>query len=463
MVESVNSVNFVVAFNPTVVGAAQDRTLVRVFRDALFPRLLYRGEAAPEQWALNLGQNQTFSRPGLIPPTTRPITANQDPQVSGWDLEQWEATAQQYGGTIDTHMPTSYVTLASLYLRNMHQLGLHSGQSLNRTVRDKVFNAYTAGNTNVRATVGAGATLEVVRLNGFTRQLQGGRPTPVSATNPLPITIVIGGTPTAFNVIGFTPDTPGDEIHGGTLTLSAAHAGLTARDPVLAANRSRVINSGGSVSIDGISSGDQFTMADIRAAVAQLRKDNIPPHEDNTFHCHLDPDSESQVFGDNEFQRLNQSLPEHIHYRDFALAHIAGVTFYRNTEAPLISTVDQSPVTGNTFAPELTNTPGAGSPVEIHRPLFTGQGYIEEKFLDESKYISDAGIQGKIGEFAVVNNGIQVMTERIRLILRSPQDRLQQQVSSTWSFSGDWPLPTDATAPSSPADYKRAVIVQHGA
>ena len=463
MAESTIGANFVVAFNPTLVNAIQDRTLVRVFREALFPRLLYRGEASPEMWAMALGQSQTFTRTGLIPPSTRPIAANQDPKPSGYNAEQWEATALQYGSTIDTHMPTSYVTLASLYLRNMHQLGLNAGQSLNRVVRDKVYNAYTSGNTVVRSVAGAGATFDVVSVNGFTRVLLNGRPTPVSAVNPLPITIITGGVPTTFNVTAVALDVAGDEIHGGTITVTPAHGGLAARDAVLASHRARVINSGGANTIDGIGSGDQFTVADIRASVAQLRRSNVAVHDDGKYHCHLDPDSESQIFGDNEFQRLNQSLPDHVHYREFALGELAGVIFYRNTEAPLSETVDQNPETGFTFAPELENVPGAGSPVSIHRVLFTGQGYIEEKYLDESRYISDAGIQGKIGEFAVVNNGIQVMTERIRLILRAPQDRFQQQTSTTWSWSGDWTLPTDSTNPASRADFVRGTIVQHGA
>lgn len=463
MAESPIGANFVVAFNPSLVNAIQDRTLVRVFRDALFPRLLYRGEAAPELWPVNLGANQTFSRTGLIRPSTRPIPQNQDPTPKGYALEQWEANAVQYGDAIDTHMPTNYVSLASTYLRNMHQLGLHSGQSLNRAVRDKVFNAYTAGNTVVRTAVGAGVTLAVESVNGFTRRLLNGRPTPVSAANPLPVTIISGGVATDFNVVAVAPDVAGDEIHGGVLTLDAAHAGLAARDIVLAGNRSQVINSGGSVSIDGIGSGDQFTLADVRASVAQMRANNVPVHEDGTFHCHLDPISESQIFGDNEFQRLNQSIPDYIHYREFAVAKLLNTTFYRNTESPLNATVDQDPNFGFTFAPEIFNTPAVGSAVEIHRPLFTGQGYIEEKYLDESKYISEAGTIGKIGEFAVVNNGMQVMTERIRLILRAPLDRLQQQTSAAWSFSGDWAIPSDQSVQSSPADFKRAVVVQHGA
>jgi hypothetical protein len=448
--------SLLVAMNPTVAAAAQDRTLQRVFRDALYPRLLYRMEALAELWPVNLGQNQTFSRTGLIRPTTRPQNPGVEPVPVTYDVEQWEATAQQWAGTIDTHMPTSYVTLASIYLRNMHQLGLHAGQSLNRVVRDKLFNSYVAGNTVVSTTTGAGVSVPVVNLDGFTRRLFNGRPTPVSAANPIPISIPAAGY--VGVVTAFTPAIAGDEIHAGTLTVSPAHAGVTARDAVLADNRSRMIYSGGGNRIDDISAADQFRLADVRAAVAQLRFDNVPPHEDGSYHCHLDPISESQIFGDNEFQRLNQSIPDYIHYRRFAAAFLLNTTFYRNTEAPTTATVDEDPATGFTTGFELVNPAG----VSIHRPIFTGLGAVEEKYLDESRYISEAGIQGKIGEFAVVNGGVQVMTERIRLVLRAPLDRLQQQTSAAWSFSGDFPVPSDQTAISSAATFKRAVVVAHG-
>lgn len=441
-------------FNASVVSAIQDRTLQRVFRDSLYPRLLYRMEAVAEMWPVNLGANQTFTRTGLIKPSTRPLQPGNDPVPVSYDIEQWEATAQQWGSTIDTHMPTSYVTLASQYLRNMQQLGLHAGQSVNRVVRDKLFNAYTAGNTVVSATTAASVNVPVVNLNGFTSKLLNGRQQPVSASNPLNITIA--GTPAV--VVGFT-QSQGDDIHAGVLTLAAAHAGITARDAVLAENRSRLIYSGGGTSVDAIAASDVFTLGDVRASVAQLRTDNVPPHEDGSYHCHLDPISESQIFGDNEFQRLNQSLPDYIYYRRFAAAFLLSTTFYRNTEAPTVATVDEDPATGFTTGFELVNDSG----VEIHRPIFTGMGAVEEKYLDEARYISEAGIQGKIGEFAVVNGGVQVMTERIRLILRAPLDRLQQQSSASWSISGDWPIPTDATANSSAAAFKRSVAVCHGA
>lgn len=443
------------SFNAGVVSAIQDRTLQRTFRDPLFPRLLYRLEAVAELWPVNLGANQTFTRAGLIAPTTRPLSPNADAGTVQYPIEQWEATAQQFGRGIDTHMPTSYVTMASQYLRNMHQLGVHAGQSLNRTVRDKMFNCYVAGNTVVIAAgYGPGAALPVQNLAGFTRKLFNGRPTIVSASNPLAITI----NGVANTVVGFVSTIAGDEIHSGTLTLGTAVGVLAGRVAVLAANRSQILYSGGGTRVDDVASTDQFRMADIRAGLAQLQFDNVPTHEDGTYHWHLGPISQSQIFGDNEFQRLNQSMPDYIHYRKFAIAFLLGGTFYRNTEAPTVATVNEDPVDGFTTAFELTNPAG----VTLHRPIVTGQGAIEEKYLDESKYISEAGMQGKIGEFAVVNGGMQIMTERIRLILRAPLDRLQQVTSAAWSFSGDWTMPTDQTATSSAASYKRAVAVVHG-
>jgi hypothetical protein len=451
-----------VAFNPSVASAIQDRTLQRVFRDALYPRLLYRMEAQPELWPVNLGANQTFTRTGLIAPTTRPLTAGSDPAPKTYDIEQWEATADQYGNAIDTHMPTSYVSLASLYLRNMHQLGLNAGQSLNRIARDKLFNAYMGGQTVLTAAAVATTTLTVANLNGFTRKLFNGRPALVSASNPL--SIRVGAAPgTIVNVIGFTPVTAGDEIGPGTLTVSAAVTAAI-RSAVIASNALstgtlvRNIYVGGGERVDDIDATDVLSLADLRSAVAQLRFDNVPPHEDGSYHCHLDPMAESEIFGDNEFQRLNQSIPDYIHYRRFAVAYLLGMTFYRNTEAPNTATV----VTADgTFGGELTNPSSVPAGLAIRRTVVTGQGALDEKYLDESKYISEAGVMGKIGEFAVVNNGIQVMTERIRLILRAPLDRLQQLTGSAWSWSGDFARPTDATVSSSASDFKRAMLIVH--
>ena len=450
-----------VALPPSLGNAIQDRTLQRTFRDTLYPRLLYRMEAVPELWAANLGTNQTFTRPGLIKPRTRPIAQNAELTPKAYDVEQWEAFAQQWGDTIDTHMPTSYVSLASTYLRNMHQLGLQAGQSINRIVRDKGFNAYVAGNTvNSAAGVATATTLPLVNINGFTQKLLDGRPAGVSASNPGTITVPLP-TPYVATYTGVTPDTAGDNIKGGTLTgLSPAipAGGIPVRTAVLELNRTEIVYSGGGNSVDDVAATDQFTLADIRAMISKLRFNNIPTHEDQMFHVHLDPISVSQLYNDNEFQRLNQSLPDYVHYKRFAIGGpFLSSVFYSNTEAPFVNTVDSGPES-NTHGFELTNAAG----INLHRPIATGLGWIEEKFLDESKYISDAGVMGRIGEFSVTNNGMAIMTERIRLVLRSPLDRLQQQVATSWSVSGDWPVPSDQLATGTVATFKRAISVVHG-
>jgi hypothetical protein len=450
--------SLLVAFNPSVVAIAQDRTLQRTFRDSAFPRLLFRMEAAAELWATNLGTNQTFTRTGTIRPITRPGNPMEDAKVVSYSVEQWEATAQQWHSSIDTNMPTSYVTLASQYLRNMHQLGLHAGQSLNRVVRDKMYNAYVAGNTVTTALASSGATtLVLANLNGFTTALLNGRQQAVSASNPVAITIpAISYT---GNITAVTPTIAGDFIHDGSVTISPAiGADVPARSAVLAVTRSILQYSGGGNSIDDIVGSDQFSLRDVRAMVSQLRFNNMPQHEDGLYHCHLDPFSENQLFGDNELQRLNQSLPDYVHYRRFAAGTMLNVVFYRNNECPYATTCDPDPVVGNTHGFETVNAAG----INIHRPIITAMGAIEEKYLDEGKYISEAGVMGKIGEFAVTNMGMAILTERVRLILRAPMDRLQQNTASTWSFSGDWAIPTDQLAPGGRATYRRCAVAVHG-
>lgn len=449
-----------------LVNLIQDRTLERMFHDALFPRLLYRSEAVPETWLANLGERMLFTRTGLIPVSTTPLTPGTDPTPATYGMEQWEAEARQFGNTIDTHMPTSYVTLAPLFLRNTVQLGLNSGQTLNQLVRNRLYRAYLGGATNtIVAAAGATTTLSVASLNGFTEVVFNGRPTPVSAAAPLSVTIGTG-TPDVRNVIGAVPNNPADPLGAGVITLDAATTGAVAlRTTVQAANRSRIVRVGGASSIDGLTANNILTLQDVINAVTRLRSALVPPMPDGFYHVHVTPEGEAELFADNAFQRLYQSLPDNAVYRDLAIGQLVGCRFYRNTENPTSSNVgtlvDTSGGSGSARASsaiggEVINQGG----VEVRRAIVLGGGAIYEKYLDESKFITDAGVQGKIGSFNIVNNGVQVMTQRIRFIMRSPQDRLQQVVSQSWSWSGDFAIPSDGLTGDG-ARYKRAVIIEH--
>lgn len=444
----------------------QDNTLERVFNDALFPKLLYRAEAMPELWQANLGERMLFTRTGLIAPTTKSLTPGSDPIPSGYDTEQWEAEARQHGNTIDTHMPSSYTALASLFLRNTQQLGLNSGQTMNRLARNNLFSAYLAGEAMVSVVASAAATeVTVSTLSGFTQQLQGGRLSAVSSANPLPITFTTVGEP-ANTVIGFVPADASEPFGPGTLSLGAPlTTGCALRDGIFASTRSRRLRVGGGATVDGIATANIITLDDIISAVSRLRQNNIPPHSDGYYHVHMEPEAEAEIFRDNHWQRLHQSLPESFPYRELAIGQAVGSVCYRNTESPneqnVETTISMPGVGGGALlAPEIgaevTNEAG----VAIRRTIVTGGGALYEKYLDESRFITDAGVTGKIGNFSITNGGVSIMTNRIRYMLRSPQDRLQQVVGQTWSWSGDFPVPSDALT-GDDARFKRAIVIEH--
>lgn len=467
----------VILQSPQVRAIVQENTLERAFHDSLFPRLIFRGEAAPQPWSAGIGDSQIFSAPGLMAPSMAPLLPGEDPIPQSYSTEQWVAQMQLYAGTIDTHMPTDYVAIASLFLRNAHQLGMQGAQSMNRKVRNRMYNAAESGWTVADGAQGPTTTLRVKRLNGFTRARNPSSPTGsqvrfdfVSASNPLGVKI-FDASEVSRNVIAFTPDSPGDEIGPGTVTLSAAVTVLN-RAYVISDDRTALVRVGGGNKIDDVGPADIPTMSDVRSAVSRFWQQNVPEHPDGRFHCHLDPTSQAKMFQDQEFQRLNQSLPDYYMYRQFALGEILNTVFYRNSECPVKETVQGGltigtiPYLGNTnpggddFAGELFSN-GASTGTPIHRMLFSSQGGINEYYSDLQALITDAGITGKIADPRITNNGIEVFSERIQLIIRAPLNRLQDMVSASWKFIGDWPARTDAAA-GDLARYKRFLIIQHG-
>ena len=450
-----------------LISIIQDNTLERVFHDALFPRLLFRAEAVPELWAANLGEVMLMTRTGLMLVDTTPLVPGQDPQPRSFTTEQWRAQADQHGNSLDTHMPSSYVALASKYLRDTQQLGLNAGQTLNRLARNNLFLSYLEGEALTTATVAGGlVTIPVTTIAGFTEQLLNGTLSPVSAANPIPVTF--SGTEPANTVIAAAPDDPAIPFGSGTLTLGAVlTVGLALREGIFAATRSRRLRVGAGATVDAITAASVLTLDDCIAAATRLRDQNVPPHADGKYHAHITPQGEQELFADNHWQRLYQSLPDSVAYRDLAIGTAVGINFYRNTENPNVDTVnaaqlqaDPGPTGGALLAPEIGAEVTNDAGIPIRRVLVTGGGVLYEKYLDESKYITEAGVQGKIGNFSIVNGGAQVMANRIRYILRSPQDRLQQIVSQSWSWSGDFPVPSDQTAGDG-ARFKRATVIEH--
>lgn len=458
----------IAVMTPEIRSIIQEGYLERAFHDALFPQLIYRGDVMSVPWPGEVGDQQIFTGKGLIPPKGRPLAPGVDPEPVSYALEQWEATLQNYASTIDTHMPTSVQAIVDLLMQNASQLGLQAAQTLNRLVRDRMHNAAESGWTVANgANVGPASTsLPVMRLNGFTRarrpDLTNGsrvRFNAVSASNPLRITV----NGVANTVVGYTPDTTGDELGPGTLTLGSA-INWAARTPVLSLDRSPTLFVGGGDQVDDLGTTDLPRLQDLRNVVTSLRRNNIPRHPDGDYHAHIGPVSEGALMADTEIQRMLTGRPENYMYQDFVVGRILNVAFVQNNEAPTPLTVD--PYDGVTFsdddpfAPELTND-GTASGMEVQRILFSGFGGIFEYYQDPAMYLTEAGITGKMGDVQVSNNGVEINADRIKLIMRAPLNRLQDMVATSWRFVGDWVCRTDA-ATGGNQRYKRFAVLNHG-
>ena len=191
----------------------QNGLLDRVFQDALVPEFLFPAMSDSEPWQGNLGDTKTFTRKGLITPTTTPITGNDIASASTYSIEQWSVTMDQYGISVDTNMLQSAMTLASKYLADVQTLGVNAGQSLNQIARNKLYRAYAGGRTWCTTAGSSDTSIIVNSVDGFTTNLLNGVPTAVSAANPLSVTIA----GTANTVTGVNAGTK-------TLTLGTARA-----------------------------------------------------------------------------------------------------------------------------------------------------------------------------------------------------------------------------------------------
>jgi hypothetical protein len=168
----------------------QNGILDRTFRDALVPSFLFPAIADNEPWQGSLGDTKTFTRKGLISPTTTPLAGADIAGASTYTIEQWSVTMDQYGISVDTNMLQSAMTLASKFLADVQTLGINAGQSLNRIARNKMYAAYMGGRTWATAGASTDTTIAVQEVAGFTTVLVNGKSRPaVSASNPLSVTI----------------------------------------------------------------------------------------------------------------------------------------------------------------------------------------------------------------------------------------------------------------------------------
>ncbi len=464
---------------PTYRKLVQDNLITAKFEGALFPKMLFRSEAMEEEWGDQTGDSKVFTGNGLIPVRTASVAPLAEPPLLGYGREQWTAQMRKYGIGIDTHTPTSAAAAVKLVVEDVEALGKNAGQTINRLVRQVLFNAGLSGHTVADGTQGPSTTIRVKRLNGFTRarrpDLAAGSPVrfdPVSANNPLPIKYT-NTLASSVNVIGFTPDFAGDEIGPGTITTSAAIS-VTDRDAIVADTSTLIRRSGGGNRIDDLGASDLLVFSDLRTVLARLANMDVPQHSDGFFHGHMSPISKNQIFGDNEWQRLNESLPDGLAYSEFVIGKKLGAIWYENNENPQLHNVSiangsTDGATGDNYNPALESFAGelfpngtpTGAAGKVQRVLVTGGQFLREYYVDQDAYITEAGVNGRISEMPrTQSGGVQIMAQRVKLIQRAPQDRWQEVVSQAWRFVGDFVARTDAA--SGDGRYiKRCAIIEH--
>jgi hypothetical protein len=402
----------------------QNGILDRTFRDALVPSFLFPAIADNEPWQGSLGDTKTFTRKGLISPTTTPLAGADIAGASTYTIEQWSVTMDQYGISVDTNMLQSAMTLASKFLADVQTLGINAGQSLNRIARNKMYAAYMGGRTWATAGASTDTTIAVQEVAGFTRVLVNGVPTAVSASNPLSVTI---------NGVANTVTGVSAQSGPGNLTLGTTRVDVLG-DPVIAANAPTTIRATGSTAFD-LTVSNVATLANFRAAVVRLRKMNVPT-DGGYYTAHIPPDTEAELFADTDFKQALQGRVDSPVWRDLSIGRFAGIDWVRNNETPTV-----------------TSNSGA----TVFRPIVVGAGaVVAAPFEGIGSLLAGTGVED-VPSIRMVE---AAPTTQVALIVRPPADRLQQVISTSWAYTGDFGVPSDSGTGDA-ALFKRAVVVEH--
>lgn len=408
------------AFPAALQAIIQNGILDRTFLESLLPKLLFRQVATSRPFAGNIGELTTFTRTGLLAPVTTALVPGVDPDAVAYSVEQYSMGLAQYGSTMDTNLLTSAIAIANKFLEDNQKLAIQAGQSLNQICRNKLYGAYGFGNGY---TVGTGTGITALVVNDaskFATVLVNGVQTAVSVANPLPISINDGSVVNVTAVVVAT----------NTLTLDAV-ATWTDGMPVVAVTGAKIFRPGAKASAKALVAGDVATLSIFMDAVAALRQQNVPDFG-GYYSCHLDAITERQLFGDPDFKQALQGRVDSPMWGSLSLGRFAGIDWVRNTEVPIEA--------------------GTGD-VVVRKPILVGADcLIEGPLQNFGNLLDQTNGQNAAGHISMVNG--------VAFIHRAPQDKLQQIVSSTWSWVGDYAIPSDSLV-GSPAKFKRAAIIEH--
>jgi hypothetical protein len=436
--------NFPAALQPII----QQGFLEREFQQALRSRLGYRACADREEFAVGIGETLTKTRAGLRPAVTTPLAPSTNTNLDNgltagtWGVEQYTLTLNNYASTMDLNMVTSRVGIASLFLQNAYANGEQAARSLDDLARNSLFSAYFGGNSRVVTTLTSGGpSIEVDDVRGFQTAFVNGVQLPVSASNPLAVTVgadsysLVGVVPDATNVSVAPNGVSGALIFSSNVSVTDGAAG----NSVLAATGSLILRPNGRTNTSQLVAGDTLAMTNVLDAVANLRL-NAVPDIDGAYNCYLDPISARQLFADQDFQRLfigATSATEVFKPGQGVVNDFLGLRFVLTNEA---------------FVQPYAGVSGA----VVRRPIVVGQGALVE-----------GDFAGMASDDVAPSDAIVSLVDGVCMVTREPLDRLQQIIAQSWYWIGGFCAPSDTTttsmtvATATNASFKRAIMIEH--
>jgi len=431
-----------------VASLLQEGLLEHYFGANLRNPMNWRGLYTPKQWMDRATQIMRTKR-GSIAAKALPLPFSTDPSDATFELEQWPVDIKHFANTIPTDLLESGLTLAELVPQVIEGLARSFSLSANVLARYPAMNAALAGQTTT-STADTSMVKVVASINGFCfARDAGNRLSPVSSLNTLKVWVYSSATWTSHTLISAVPTTPGLVTGPGTLTFTGGNFTTVNADLIVADTASyRVISSGG-LGIDSITAGDVIADVEIKTAVARLRQMGVPTFADGLYKLILSPSDMAQLLGSSPIQLMlrGRGLNANDMSNPEVSAQIYNVLGCRLIEDAYAdpSTYPASVAAGDYLdAPKLN-----ASNVPLSTALVVGNGGLTEDWKDAMATMNPAGYNGSVGDFgkwAVNDQGVETNTDRCRLILRAPIDKVQQVIQATWSYVGGYSVATDFTS-----------------
>lgn len=454
-------------------GQMQRDALARETGDQLFPNLLYRADVTRHQFEGMIGQSKTVPVPGLLEINTDSRTPGVEPVPDQQDFEFYLVKPEPKGRVVTQNLPANYASAVGPYFQKQKAQVLQAAGTMNRLCRDALYLAYQSGHALVDVSAGGGVTLTVSSLNGFRFEPDPTSQYPVPVSNGAPKAVLRNGVLVAQKIISAVPNDPSNLDGPGVLTLDGASA-FVAGDRIDTVDAARIIRPRNAVTVDGIGINDTLTGELVQRAITLLRDNSVPAHTDGYYHIHVPPIGEQAMFASNLIQRQIETRGfEDNPFLKFAMGRGLGCTWFSNNQSPDQATVAASklvqsrPVTAPSallagdIGAEIVNKNG----VVIARAIVTGGEVLQEHYVDEMSYMTEAGYLGRVEAKMTENRGIEIRADGVRFLTQAPTDLYGENTKMGWSWTGAFVPPTNRLGGknipnlSVPA-YKLAVVIE---